>query len=359
MPTGGIREKKAKSMALAEASLERMRALGQPADPQSYTFWLAVADSDNGLLRQQLGERITPSGSVSARDLRELYEAHVGPRDVSGQVDGLSEQVAAQLAEVARALDAASEIAAQNANRLAQVSEDLTAGGDATAIPDALGTLTGLAAATQSQCAGLGAQLDAAMRQVAALRQALQQTRRESLVDPLTSLFNRQYAEQACRDLLARCRARAEPLSLLRVDVDNLEHVNKAFGAVIGDRVLRFVAMTIERGIQGQDVAARFDGDEFAVLLPATRLSAAVRVAQQIRSAVMNKDLLTHLTNGQQRPLTVSVGVATLQREGAVEALIEAAAFCLAAAKRCGRNQVVAECDNELFDALAGGAKSA
>ena len=95
------------------------------------------------------------------------------------------------------------------------------------------------------------------------------------------------------------------------------------------------------------DIAARYGGEEFAIVLPNTLLPQAVAIADQIRCAVMNKELRKRSTGAHLGRVTVSVGVATLGKSDTAQSLIERADGCLYAAKRAGRNRVVSETDPE------------
>jgi diguanylate cyclase len=118
--------------------------------------------------------------------------------------------------------------------------------------------------------------------------------------------------------------------------------------------VLRFVASTLKDTITGKDIATRYGGEEFAVIMPRTPLRAAVDVAEQLRLAVKKAELVRRSTGEKQSCLTISIGVAALHARTSPQALIEAADVCLYAAKRSGRNCVIGERDERLLTAVAG-----
>ena len=112
-----------------------------------------------------------------------------------------------------------------------------------------------------------------------------------------------------------------------------------------GDQVLRLVAMSMKQNVKGQDIAARYGGEEFVVALPKTALPQATTVADHIRRAVMTKDLMKRSSGERLGRVTISMGVALLRAADMAVALIERADECLYAAKRSGRNRVIAESD--------------
>ena len=131
---------------------------------------------------------------------------------------------------------------------------------------------------------------------------------RLSTVDGLTGLyvrryFNRRYHEEVCRALRHR-----NPLSLLVCDLDDFKRVNDSFGHKVGDRVLKLVGATCLANIRSEDVACRYGGDEFVILLPETDLDAAVVVAERVNQRIRQ---LGFLENGQMVEFSVSVGVSS------------------------------------------------
>ena len=129
------------------------------------------------------------------------------------------------------------------------------------------------------------------------------------------------------------------PLSVLMADLDHLREINNTRGHLAGDQVIRRVAEAIRRAVREYDLAARFGGDEFAVLMPESTLPDAVVVAERIRREV--ESLSDTATAGQSIPVTVSVGVAQFPRDGRTATdLLQAADRAGYQAKAFGRNRV-------------------
>jgi diguanylate cyclase (GGDEF)-like protein len=170
-----------------------------------------------------------------------------------------------------------------------------------------------------------------------------------AMTDELTGLYSRRYFFESLRQHAtrsARGGTREHALSCLMLDVDRFKTVNDRYGHLVGDDVLRWVAEQVRSLLRGGDVAARFGGEEFVVLLPETPEAGALRVAEKIRAAI---------EQGRERPeprVTVSIGVATYEApeipgrtssEAAVaDALLRRVDAALYEAKRSGRNRVIA-----------------
>ncbi len=173
-----------------------------------------------------------------------------------------------------------------------------------------------------------------------ALRQSVVQTIEMAVTDGLTGLHNRRYLETHLDILFERAVSRGRPLSYLITDIDRFKSINDAFGHDGGDDVLREFANLLRRQVRGADLVSRYGGEEFVVAMPDTDAELAAKVAERVRAAVAENSF--SLTNGRKVPVTVSVGVATLQgRADSIAGLAKRADTALYEAKAAGRNRVV------------------
>lgn len=158
-----------------------------------------------------------------------------------------------------------------------------------------------------------------------------------SMTDGLTGLSNRRRLDD---DLQLECAANVRyggSLSLLMIDVDHFKSYNDAFGHQAGDAALQAVGQILGEELRGTDRAYRYGGEEFTLLLRGTNLANAVTIAEKLRSAVER-----HFASPDQpRPVTVSIGVASLPEHGPTpQALTAVADHALYKAKHDGRNRV-------------------
>jgi diguanylate cyclase (GGDEF)-like protein len=170
---------------------------------------------------------------------------------------------------------------------------------------------------------------------------------RSSREDPMTSVGNRRHWEASLRQEVDRALRSRMPLSVLMVDLDNLKLLNDAHGHGCGDRALALVGQVLRDTCRSRDVAARFGGDEFAVLLPRTRISEARVVAERIRSELARRRTL--LGAPFDANVSVSIGVADLDAVPAAgrssdaataDLLFESADRALYTAKSRGRDRI-------------------
>lgn len=172
------------------------------------------------------------------------------------------------------------------------------------------------------------------------LRESL---RHQSLRDPLTGLHNRRYLEETIELEFAKSRRNSVPVSVIMADIDHFKHVNDHFGHDVGDLVLRGVADTLGAHIRKGDVACRFGGEEFVLLLPGLTHDEAIVRAQLLRDQVR----LLQLRSGDRAmpQVTSSFGVATFTGdETTPEEVLRAADQALYGAKRGGRDRVQSAC---------------
>ena len=157
--------------------------------------------------------------------------------------------------------------------------------------------------------------------------------------DELTGLFNLRGFALAANRLFAQAVRHDRPTSVLMIDSDHLKGVNDSYGHEAGNQLLRHLAIAIQAELRFTDVAARYGGDEFIVLLPETPAKGAMEVAERIRLRIAGTPLETH---GKSIATSVSIGVAVYPEDGAtLDALAAHADGALYAAKQDGRNRAV------------------
>jgi diguanylate cyclase (GGDEF)-like protein len=169
------------------------------------------------------------------------------------------------------------------------------------------------------------------------LREAL---RLQAIRDPLTGLYNRRYMQEFLEREIHRARRRARPLAVILLDLDNFKRYNDTFGHPAGDEALRFVGDILLRSVRGEDLACRYGGEEFSIILPECSLQQAAVRAEEIRTRL--KDL--HMERAKEIPgvLTISVGVAGFEETtDKQDLLLKFADDALYRAKRAGRDRVV------------------
>lgn len=155
-----------------------------------------------------------------------------------------------------------------------------------------------------------------------------------SVTDPLTGLSNKLYLDRRLIEEINRSKRHRFPLSLMMIDVDFFKSYNDKFGHVEGDNALKIVGEKLKESLRAVDVAARFGGEEFSILLPQTTIEEAETIAERVRARIENTDF-------PNRKITVSIGIADCSPEvNCAKDFINLADKALYEAKEKGRNNV-------------------
>ncbi|MGB3027272.1 diguanylate cyclase [Paradevosia shaoguanensis] len=327
----------------ANTALDLLHRGRIPPYPQFYELLYTYATGANPQLNARINA-IFQFGATPDHDLAtKLYDEFLKAHDAHERLNSVSERMSHRIEAVHDAIDAA----LGNANSFSATLQSVTDGISDAISPEALREMARqlLAETQRMQDTNhkLEQKLEAARDDLSALQRDLDEARKESMLDPLTKIFNRKCFDEGLTKAMAEAATYGEPLSLVMIDIDQFKQFNDTYGHQTGDQVLRLVAMTLKSNIKGKDLAARYGGEEFAAILPSTDYAAALHVAENVRKALQAKELLKRSTNEKLGRITASFGVASYRPGDTPSSLLERADRCLYAAKHSGRNCVVGE----------------
>jgi len=168
------------------------------------------------------------------------------------------------------------------------------------------------------------------------LRESL---RDQSIRDALTGLYNRRHMQESLQREFARAQRHESPVSLIMFDVDHFKNFNDEHGHEAGDLVLKELAAMLQRSTRGEDIACRYGGEEFLIIMPGATTDLAEKRAEELRSTVERALTIRH--SGKRLGVTVSLGVATYpDHAGDVDQALLKVDEAMYAAKQAGRNTV-------------------
>jgi two-component system cell cycle response regulator len=174
------------------------------------------------------------------------------------------------------------------------------------------------------------------------LKSSYQQTINRAITDSLTGLYNKGYLNTHLDNMVRHALNNNKPLSLMIMDMDHFKSVNDTYGHDVGDEVLKQLSEIILKSVRSADLAARFGGEEFVILMPETDFNQAQDVAERIRRTVESTDMKVSHAVGTIKK-TISIGVAYLNEMGdSGAAILKRADEALYKAKHGGRNKVIA-----------------
>jgi two-component system cell cycle response regulator len=173
------------------------------------------------------------------------------------------------------------------------------------------------------------------------LRDNVQASIEMAITDALTGLFNRRYMETHLATLVEQAAARGKPMTVLVLDIDFFKAINDGYGHDAGDDVLREFALRIRKSIRNIDLACRYGGEEFVIVMPETDMGVATMVAERLRRRVASEPFAIQNGAGQFN-VTISIGIAGLSgTDDNAATILKRADQALYRAKRDGRNRVV------------------
>lgn len=311
-----------------------------PAIPHNYAVWYTYVTGENPTLSEEIdrlidaGETFTPS--INAH----LYRRFISEQD-HGEVEQVRSELGMLIQEVSTSLRNAGKDAKAFEGVLDDFAGDVSTSTDLKSISSLISELIDETRNMRSNTATLHEHFEEKTREIEDLEEQLLAERQRALSDPLTGLYNRTALFEHIETAIATAEAGTPP-SLIMFDIDHFKKINDTHGHLIGDRVIRFVAQTLQSNIKGQDTAARFGGEEFTVLLPKTPANGAMAVAQTIRRIIETAQLVRADTKKPLGDITISAGVATYRHGEDVMDLIDRADRALYRSKREGRNRVSA-----------------
>jgi len=327
----------------ARAALGMMDRHGVPARPDNFKVWYAFVADRNPELSAEINGILAGGAKFTEQVNAELSERYFRPAPDTNELKAVSQNIEQAIGRLIGHVSAASQGATEYGAALDTFSGALT---DTATVADLLALVATVRDQTATMTAAnlqLERRLASSASEITRLREDLDQLRREATRDHLTGLANRKLLDVALREAVAS--AGDGPLTLLMIDIDHFKSFNDTHGHQLGDQVLKLVARSLTECVEAKDTAARFGGEEFVVVLPATPLAAGLAVAENIRSTVAGRKLSNRRTGAVLGQVTLSVGGAQLRPGEDGAALIHRADEALYMAKRQGRNQVRSEDD--------------
>ncbi|WJW75615.1 GGDEF domain-containing protein [Thiohalobacter sp. IOR34] len=313
-----------------------------PASPDHYTVWYEYVSGRNQALKTAIDEVLARHQQLSAEFSKQLYDRYFLDQEAR-----IAEQMRLEVQQMVGAVLEQLGHSGQQADHYGKVLADyhsrLHGKLDNAQFRQLLGEFMAETRAMQQANRELQARLDRTTSELDQLRQELEQARQAATVDSLTGIANRQAFDEALAEAMAQATADDQHLCLIMADIDNFKHFNDSHGHLTGDKLLRVIAGLLSEGIKGQDLVARFGGEEFAILLPNTPLRGGLTVAEHLRATVQQQRLRKKDTQEPLGSVTLSMGVALYRPGESAHSFIGRADAALYHSKRFGRNRVTIE----------------
>lgn len=340
------------AFSLARKVIEDMQAAGVWPTPLNYELWLHYLGDPDGALGREV-KRILGAGDPFTDAVADMLAAEYLPRGrLTEEIRDAGRVLDRELSSVAAAISKAHKSQVAYGQTLDRAASGLEAAvSEDTDVQIIVAGLTTATRKVQRENETLERKLDASTREVARLREHLEQVRRDAMTDALTNLANRKAFDEHLATVVADAEANGYGLALALLDIDHFKSFNDTWGHQTGDQVLRYVASVIGRAGKSPRIAARYGGEEFAMVFPHETLAHVEEALEAVRTEISSRTLRRRSTNDELGAVTLSAGFAQ-RREGENAAtLLERADAALYAAKRAGRNRLI--CAERLDQAAA------
>lgn len=334
---------------LARRAVEAMEAASVWPTPLNFELWLRYIGEPEGALGREI-QRMLAAGEPFTEGAAEVLAAEYLPRGrLTEEIRDAGRVLDRELTSVTEAISQAHKAQSDYGRTLEGAAGSLEIADSA---PQLRAIVSSLSTATQrirKDNESLEKKLDASTREIARLSEHLEQARRDSMTDSLTSLANRKAFDEQLDSARETALAGGARLSLAVVDIDHFKRFNDTWGHQTGDQVLRYVASVLGKAATAPRIAARYGGEEFAMIFPGESLPEVEAALESVRKEIGSRALRRRSTNDDLGAVTVSIGFAHWRGGETAASLLGRADAALYASKRSGRNRVT--CADWLDDA--------
>lgn len=324
---------------LAEQALAHARRNRSPPRPSVFEVWYNYAAGGDEALQARIDAE-SRGGTVNLDAIEQIYVEHFLQKRLAQGMSRIGDDLDSELQE---ALETIRDGLGSNLAYLASLKKVQDRIGRVTRHRDATRVvmqLLQLGRRHAERTEAIGGELARARAQVAEMKRELDSLRDSAYLDHLTQLANRRHMDEVLAHEIADARRHQAPLCFALGDLDRFKDLNDRWGHQVGDALLKHFAGMLRNNIKGQDTAARFGGEEFAIIFPRTALHGAGQVTDRIRRLLWETDFVLSRNRRRIDPVTVSFGVTQLRADDSMDDLVLRADALLYAAKGNGRNRI-------------------
>ncbi|MDO6505752.1 diguanylate cyclase [Colwellia sp. 4_MG-2023] len=305
-----------------------------PPTPANYAVIYLYISNENELLTAAIDQKIKQNTPIMADFLADLFKRFVS---FSEQIDStvispFEEVLSSTLEQISLQVGNEDKVTTS----LHKLKIILSENKHHKSLKNIVSYLSDTINNTKEQHHELSKKLSTTQQEINQLKQKLESSRQEALIDSLTGLLNR----RGCDDKLQALDFTQTHSSLV-IDIDHFKKINDNFGHFIGDKVIQRIAKIIKNNLTEEDLAVRFGGEEFLVVMTNKSIIEAEDVAEKIRISIEKVKLIHRETNEPLPPISVSIGIAQNNNASDWSSLFKEADNALYQAKKSGRNRCI------------------
>lgn len=325
---------------LARRVIEAMEESGVWPTPLNFEIWVHYLGDPEGPLGREI-KRLLAASEPFTEATADMLAAEYLPRGrLTEEIRDAGRVLDRELSSVSDAIASAHKSQVAYGQTLDKAATSIEAVGDGAGLQAIVSGLTNATRKVQSENETLEKRLDASTREVARLREHLEQVRRDAMTDALTNLANRKAFDEHLEAACIRAEAEGEALTLAVLDIDHFKRFNDTWGHQTGDQVLRYVASVMGRVASAPRIAARYGGEEFAMIFPQESHGQVEKALESIRREIGSRSLRRRSTDDELGAVTLSAGFAQRRAGETASSLLDRADAALYASKHAGRNRV-------------------
>lgn len=322
------------ALKISESTNEFLAHYQIPPSPVNYSVVYLHVSKRNEKLSAELERHVETYQEVDLTFIEQLFEKYISnSHAIDKQIlDPIEKSLTSTLEKINSQVDSDKVVA----SNLKKAEKALSKHEYHKSMQNIVAFLMSSITTSQQQHSDLSLELTHACGEVSFLKSKLEAARHEAIVDSLTGLFNRRGCDVKLQELDIE-----QVHSSLAIDIDHFKNINDQFGHFIGDKVIQRIAKVIKTTISDDDIAVRFGGEEFVVVMVNKTMTQAHEIAEKIRLAITSLKLMQRDSKAYLPKISVSIGIAERKEELNWTALFEQADTALYQAKNTGRNKSV------------------
>lgn len=317
-----------------------MNKHGISVTPENYTVWYSYVSGSNDDLRKAIDLHIEENTQITDQQSKALYEQFFDQKQEKLTITTMRKELKRVLATIleftATSASASQDISENLSEIITKLHPEMTQPEIHNAIKDVLNE----AQLIMNSSDVLSEQLNATILEVEELKKDIDNAKRDAKIDTLTKLANKVTFESELEKTTINADSVAIEVCMIFGDLDLFKNINDKHGYIVGDQVLRVVANSLKKAVKARDLVARYNGEEFAILLPNTSLTNAKNIAETMRSEIASKRIQRRDSREPLGTITMSFGVARYYQNEGAESFLQRTDRALYISKRNGRNRV-------------------